>query len=263
MKTVAISFVFLFLATALNAQVTLEKKYDYSTSVVELETLGYKYFLMDVPKSQCRIYNLDHSLFKTINCPVPNNFYLADVKYISEKLFDSDDGLELVYTYYKYVSTSNSYYYEYDSKVINEDGSALTTIDGARYIYVNKTGNDTYKMFAYCFDYSVFPEKVWTNIYNLPGTSVLSMLNKVPEFNLDIFPNPASEKVNIFYTLPENEDEGILHIIDNSGRLINQFTVDNHTNYLSLDVQPYQDGIYHYFIECNGSRTPTKKIVIQ
>jgi hypothetical protein len=58
-----------------NAQVTLEKKYDYSTSVVEFETLGYKYYLMDVPNGQCRIYNMDHSLFKTINCNVPAVFF--------------------------------------------------------------------------------------------------------------------------------------------------------------------------------------------
>jgi hypothetical protein len=76
--------------------VTLEKKYDYSTAFVKLETQGYKYYLMDMPNAQCRIYNLGHSLYKTINCSVPNNCYLADIKYISEKVFDSDAGLELL-----------------------------------------------------------------------------------------------------------------------------------------------------------------------
>jgi hypothetical protein len=74
MKTLTFSILFFLLAFALNAQVTLDKKYDYSTSVVKLETLGYKYYLMDVPLGQCRIYNTDHSLLKTINCNIPGGF---------------------------------------------------------------------------------------------------------------------------------------------------------------------------------------------
>jgi hypothetical protein len=141
-------------------QITLQKTYNYSTAVVKLETLGYKYYLMDVLASQVRIYNMDHSIFKTINCSVPNGYYLADIKYVSENLFNSDSQIELAYTYYKYVPTSTSYYYIYGAKVINESGSNLLSIDGAQYIYVNKTGETEYKLFAYCYDYSVSPEKV-------------------------------------------------------------------------------------------------------
>ncbi len=263
MKSLIIISVFIALAFISNAQVTLDKKYDYSTSVVKLETQGYKYFLMDIPNSQCRIYNMDHSLYKTINCNVPGNCYLADIKYISEKLFDNDAGRELLYTYYQYFTTSTSYYYEYDSKIINEDGSVITSIDGARYNYVNQTGINTNKLFSYCYDYSVYPEKVWTNIYSLPGTAVYSFINKEKSVNLNIFPNPTSEKVNVYYSLPNNMDEGILKIVDNNGKLVDQFTVDNHTSFLTLEVNSYRNGIYHYFIEYNGTRTRSKKLVIQ
>ncbi len=59
----------LLVLTILNVhgQVALKKTYNYSTSVVKLETLGYKYYLMDVPNSQVKIYNMDHSIYKTIN----------------------------------------------------------------------------------------------------------------------------------------------------------------------------------------------------
>jgi len=263
MKTFILTAFSIALALAVSAQVTLEKKYDYSTSIVKLETQGYKYYLMDVPKAQCRIYNPDHSLYKTINCTVPNNCYLADVKYISEKLFDSDAGLELLYTYYRYYTTSNSYYYDYDSKIINEDGSTILSIDGARYNYVNQTDANTYKLFSYCYDYSVYPEVVWTNIYSLPGTSVYSLINEEKPVDIDLFPNPAIDKVNVYYSLPQNVDEGVLHIVDNNGKLIDRYTVDNHTAFLTLDVTPFQDGIYHYFIEYNGTRTASKKLVVR
>lgn len=260
-KLISTSF-FLALFIALTAQVTLDKRYEYSTSVVKLETLGYKYYLMDVPGSQCRIYNLDHSLFKTINCSVPANFYLADIKYVSENLFDNDAGIELAYIYYKYNTTQA--YYEYDSKVINEDGTALVTIDGAQYIYVNKTEENTYKLFAYCFNYSVFPEKVWTNIYNLPGTPVVAILeNDALETWINAYPNPASQMVKVAYSLPDNVTSGNLLLFDNSGRAVNQFIVDNHTDHLELNISEYKSGVYHYFIEYGNTKTASKKLVIR
>ena len=149
-----------------------------------------KYYLMDVPNGQCRIYNTDHSLFKTINCNVPGGFYLSDIKFLSEKLFDNDAGIELLCTFYKYNSSLN--FYEYDSKIINDDGSQIQFIDGGLYNYINKTEENTYKLFSYCFDYSVFPEKVWTNIYNLPGTVVSAYYldEKSPEILIILLPEP-------------------------------------------------------------------------
>ena len=263
-KIISTSFLLLFFI-ALNAQVTLDKRYEYSTSIVKLETLGYKYYLMDVPNSQCRIYNLDHSIYKTISCKTPTStHYLADIKFISESLFDSDAELELVYTYYKYYDTSQPYY-EYGSKIINENGVVIQTIEGAQYIYVNKTEENTFKLFAYCLDYSVFPEKIWTNIYNLPGTPVISayLQKNNADILLNAFPNPATQTVKVAYSLPENVGNGSLHLIDNNGREVSQFVIDNHTDFLSLDVSQYSGGIYHYFIEYENTKTPSKKLVIR
>ena len=265
MKTLTVTGIFLMLFEMLNAQVSLDHTYNYSTTVIKFETLGYKYFLMDVPNSQCRIYNLDHSFYKTINCSVPNGFFLADVKYISENLFDSDSGLELVYTYYKYVPTQDSYYYEYDSKIINEDGSQIQEIDGGRFIYILQTEESIYKLFAYCYDYSVFPEKVWTQIYSLPESAVFSAFldeNK-PEILMDAFPNPATQSLKVAYTLPENVSQGTLHLVNNSGRQVDQFIIDNHIDHLTIDVTAFQSGVYHYFIEYGNTRTPSKKLVVK
>lgn len=264
-KKIFTTSLFSLLITFLSAQVSLNKTYNYSTSVVKLETLGYKYFLMDVPNAQCRIYNLDHSLFKTINCSVPSGYYLADLKYISQNLFDADSGIELVFTSYKYVPTTTSYYYIYNSKIINEDGTQIQNIDGARYIYVNQTEANIYKLFAYCYDYSVFPETVWTNIYNLPGVPVISSMlwDDEPKVKLDAYPNPAIKTVTLAYRLPEKVSEGVLYLYDNSGRQVNQFVVDQHSDHLSLDVSQYQSGVYHYFIEYENTKTPSGKLVIQ
>lgn len=247
------------------AQITLQKTYNYSTSVVKLESLGYKYFLMDVPNSQVRIYNMDHSIYKTVNCNVPNGYFLADVKYVSQNLFNADPQIEFVYTYYKYVSTATSYYYIYGSKIISENGTNLQTIDGARYIYVNKTGDAEYKLFAYCFDYSVFPETVWTNIYNLSGSlvSAPNISSQQTDSFLNAWPNPASDMIQIAYELPDNIKNANLHLTDANGRSVKTYQIDNHTDNLVLKVNDLSLGTYLYFIEYNHIRTESKKIIIR
>ena len=138
-------------------------------------------------------------------------------------------------------------------------------IDGSLYNYVNKTGENTYKLFSYCYDYSVTPEKVWTNIYSLPGSPVVSALMnpKNPEITLNAFPNPATNALKVAYSLPENVTQATLHLIDISGKQVEQFMVDNHTDHLMLDVSRYQSGVYHYFIEYGHSRTESKKLIVK
>jgi hypothetical protein len=259
MKKLIITTSLILFAAMVFGQLTLNHKYDYSATIVKLETQGYKYYLMDVANSQCRIYNLDHSLSKTINCTVPNGYYLADIKYVSENLFDSDSEIEIVYTYYKYVQTTDSYYYIYGSRIVNDNGSIIQTIDGARYIYVNKTGDAEYKLFAYCFDYSVYPEKVWTNIYNLPGI----LYSSIGITNDQSYPNPATDVVKVEYSLPENFSNGNLFLIDNNGKTVNDFMIDRHSTHLDLDVSGLAKGVYYYFIKYGNSRSESKKIVIQ
>lgn len=246
-------------------QVTLQKTYNYSTTVIKLETLGYKYYLMDVQNNQVKVYNMDHTIFKTFNCTVPNGYYLSDVKYVSQNLFNTDPQIELAYTYYQYVATSSSYYYNYGSKIISENGSILQSIDGAQYLYVNKTGDSEYKLFAYCFDYSLYPEKVWTNIYSLGGslTSALDISAKQTDSFLNAYPNPASEIVKIAYELPENVKNAYLYLIDSNGRSVKNYQIDSHIDNLALDVNDLSAGVYQYYIEYNNIRTEAKKIIIQ
>ena len=265
-KYVSAISMFVCMAFALNAQISLQKTYNYSTGVVKLETLGYKYFLMDVPASQCRIYNMDHSLFKTINCAVPANNYLADIKYVSQNLFDSDADIELVYTYYEFIQpTTDTYYYQYKSRVINENGSNILDINGARFIYVYETGENENKLFAFCYDYSIWPEKIWTSIYNLPGiyVSAEKIAYEQPGLKLSAFPNPANDLINLVYELPENIRIARLNLLDSNGRTVRNFTIDDHTDHLELNVNELAPGVYYYNIEYNNLRSSTRKIVIQ
>lgn len=250
--------------SVLLAQVSLEKTYNYSTSVVHLESRGYMYYLMDVPNSECRIYNPDHSLYKTIHCPVPERAYLADLKFISEKLFDEDDGIELAYTWYMYVPVQSSYYYDYGSKIINDDGSVVATIDGAQYLYINPVSDNEVKLFAYCYDYSVFPEKVWTNIYNLPGSQTSEVAAIVqPDPFLRVYPNPAETELTIDYLLPADANQARIFITNIEGSILETFTAMGPSGRVVKNISSYQPGIYLYYLESNNQRIGAGRLVVK
>lgn len=263
MKRTIIVLIAIFWFSATMAQITLEHTYNYSATVVNLETPSYKYYLMDVPREECRIYNMDHSLYKTISCPTPANCFLFDIKFLSEQTFDNDAGIELLYSYYQYNSGSD--YYDYDSRIINEDGSEVVFIDGGLYNYINKTSDDVYKLFSYCYNFSSFPEVIWTNIYSLPGIPVVNatLLKNESDWSLNAFPNPAFENVKLAYLLPENVFSATLHLIDNLGRPVDEFIVDTYSDHLDLDVSSFSGGVYYYFIESEGKRSATQKLIVQ
>jgi len=263
MKNTISLMITLFWFSTTMAQVSLEHTYNYSATVVKFETLGYKYYLMDVPRAECRIYNMDHSLYKTISCTTPSGCYLFDIKFLSEKTFDNDAGIELLYSYYKYYSGSD--YYDYDSRIINEDGSEIMFIDGALYNYINKTDDDTYKLFSYCYNFSSFPEVIWTNIYSLPGAPVVSasVIESETDWSLKAFPNPTFETVKVAYSLPHNVFSATLHLIDNAGHPVDQFIVDTYSDHLDLNVTNLSSGVYFYFIEAQGKRSDSQKLIVQ
>jgi len=179
-----------------SGQLNLEKVYDYSLTSTKINQTDYKYYLMDVPGSQCRIYNTDHSLWKTIPVSLPVNYYLSDIKFVSQNLFNNDPLVELWYSAYEWVSsgTSNGYY-RYISKVISETGTVLASITGGAYAYIEEAGPETYKLVVYAFDNSVTPYKVKTYLFALPNpSSAVNFLSSLPG---EPFPNPAGEILHV------------------------------------------------------------------
>ena len=127
MKKSILLLVFLVTMMTSNAQISLEKTYNASTGITQLAISGYKYFLMDVVNNQCRVYNMDHSLWKTINLSVPSGMYLYDIKFVSETLFNSDSKVELAYIYYYYDATLLFYTYftKVDTDSVEEYGQPM------------------------------------------------------------------------------------------------------------------------------------------
>ena len=121
----------------MKAQITLEHSYNYAVSVVNLSVSGYKYSALDATTQEVKLFNLNHSLWKTITLNIPSGYTLQSTNFISEKLFNLDNNVELLYTYYQ-TSPSTSYV----SKIISETGAVLLTMPNVYNNFVSSTGTN-------------------------------------------------------------------------------------------------------------------------
>lgn len=243
-------------------QINLESTYNYSGSYTSLFSSGDKFFIMDVASRQCRIYNPDHSIWKTINLNVPSGNYLYDIKHVSENLFTTDNTLCLAYVYYYYDEVNQ--FYTFNARIIKENGTELLFIPGCQYLNVVNTSTSGTKLVAYSYDYSQAIYTITTRVYSLPGTVTsaaegetgLSVLS-----NLPAFPNPASIQVSIPYTLPAGSPPATFRLVNQSGQVVKEAAILPENDKFLLNVQGMKAGIYLYHIEA-ASGSHTGKIVI-
>ena len=262
-KTVTAIVVFLMMSNFSFAQINLETSYDYSATYTNLANSGYKIYVMDVGNNQCRIYNTDHSLWKTINLNIPANNYLYDIKYVSEGLFTNDNTLSLAYIYYYYDDVNQ--YYTYTAKVITESGTELLTIPGCQYLYAINIPDEGTKMVTYSYDYSIVFYTVETNFYDLPGELVSGTEGLMTQ-ELGIknaFPNPATDFSIIPYELPDGTAEGEIQILDMQGKIVQTFKVDNQFDHLRISTGQFPRGTYLYRLVAGNFSSKANKLLVK
>jgi hypothetical protein len=260
MKKLLLLLVLFALMGTSRAQITPEHNYTASTGLTELAISGYKYFLMDVTNSQCRLYNMDHSLWKTINLPVPTGMYLYDIKYVSETLFNADSKVELAYIYYYYDATL--LYYTYYTKVINQDGVELLSIPGCAYLEVYSPGSYGTKMLAWVYDYSIVNYTVNTMVYSLPGNlpTGANQLTVDPKMSKP-FPNPAGSEVTIPYELPDGVNTAEIQLMNGSGQVIHHYTVDRTFHELLIRTTGMPKGVFLYQLKTDQGIISSGKFI--
>jgi len=75
------------------------------------------------------------------------------------------------------------------------------------------------------------------------------------------FPNPATNKVYIPYSLPE-ESGGIMNIYDVNGKTLGSFILRQGENILEINTGELPSGVYAYGITIDGVQADTKRMVI-
>ena len=251
---------FMMTGMMLTAQPVLENTYTVSANICHLESAGEVYYTMDVVNEECRIYNPDHTLYKTIPLPAPEGYYLYNVQFVSEKLFNDDNLVELVYTYSMYVQTTDSYFYTYETRLINENGSVLLSIPGAGYTSVVETESEGNKFLVYIYDYSVIPYRTQTQVYALPEAATKSEEIHSSSYSLgDPFPNPAGQVVHLPVRLPPDVSSGSLELYDIRGNKVLSYPVSGSTRNVVLPSQLLEPGTYMYHVESEGEYVQIRK----
>ena len=261
MKKAILIFILLLTAWAGHTQITFENNYPGSTTLTRLSLSGDKYFMMDWTNNKCKIYNTDHTLWKTIDLPVPSGWYLYDIRYVSETLFNLDSKVELVYTYYNYNTTQQ--YYTYATKVINEEGSVLLTVQGGGFSEVISTVAGNLKFLVYVYDYSVSPYTVNTQVFSIPGQLVSDGPPLSNPVNQEAFPNPTRSVVNIPYPTREGAPKAMITLSDMTGKAVRTRQADLSGSLLRIDASGLPRGLYHYQIQSNGQILTNGKIIFE
>ena len=255
---------FLLGSMMLLAQPVFEHTYSHSATMCQLENLGEIYYEMDVINKQCNIYDMNHSLLKSIPLPVAAGYYLADIQYVSENLFNSDMLVELVYIYSMYVPTETSYYYTFESKLINENGTVLLTLPGVGFTQVVETSGQHLKFMAYEYNYSVIPYRTNTHVYSLPDQSTKSASQIIDPVGLgNAYPNPAGQQVHIPFTMPEGVSSGMLVISDLNGKQVLNYPLTPSSDHVLIPTRTFTPGTYIYYLDTDLGRSEGKKIVIR
>jgi len=264
MKRIAlIILVFVFFAFRSLAQISYENTYTgVSAAYIHLPVAGYKYYVMDVANKQCRLYNNDHSIWKTVNLSIPANYYLCDIQFVTENLFNTDNLIEMLYVACNYNTTLK--YYTYDTRIVNENGTIILSMPYAGYSYIYPAENGS-KLLMWIYDFSVFPEKVNTMVFSIPGklntltTTASDGLKSAPR---NAYPNPAIDEVTLPYSLPSNVYQAELKLYTMSGTLVKSFTVDHTFNSILVKTSELPAGIYVYRIESNTYKSESYKLIV-
>jgi len=261
------------------AQITHDHTYSKQISLAKLHVSGYKYIETDLAAKQIKIYNLNHSLWKTITIPVqPYGF--AMVYYVTEQLFDTDNQIEFaVVSQTTTGGPTSPLGTSARLNIYNEDTSLVFTRDSAIFMSVGADifsngvpvfydGSNTKMRLTITHMPGVFSKH---EVYTLPGsipcsdcnngvtTGKAGIIKTNPEASF--FPNPVSDQLRLRYKLPEGAKKAEIRIHDSQGRLVESMEVTNSFDHV-LVPSSYSNGLYFYSLIVNGETIKTEKIIV-
>lgn len=232
---------------------TLENAYQSEVARIKLENSGEKYYTSNRQlTNQAKIYNSNHTLWKTINLPIPSdsdiNNFLFTVNHISETKIDPDKLLEVTYIYYPIVILS---FQTYDCRVINENGEILITANGIDRLLLNELSDLKNKLMGYT--YNPFNNSYSSKVYSLENLKTYDFNEKQ---KVIIAPNPAKSFLNInSLSSPIKE----VTIYNMSGALVKRETAQNSTK---INIEKLPIGIYIVNLTDFNNQKSTHKITV-
>ncbi len=129
---------------------------------VLLEKSGEKYILLDIANGVAKIYNSNHSLWKTVSTPFPALTYNSDISFVSENQINTDSDLEIGYIYFNNVNK------QYEGRIVNEKNEILMTFPNASILSISQIDGFPNKLLVYLIDSNNYN----TDVYGLPSLTL-------------------------------------------------------------------------------------------
>lgn len=283
-KTIIIIIATILFALTSKSQILLENNYSTppfsiqcGLTLIKLDLSGEKYFFFDIQNKIIKLYNLNHSLFKTINIPnLPtyrssNTSSLVSVAYLSENLFNSNSSIE-------YVAFDGHYFvfnsaFDYGSmRVYDETGAIIFNGDSlmpclkSDATYNGYEGNGDFifntpagtKMILFSYKNNTPSQRV----YSLPGQLVSSIQKNNESYNNALpFPNPTNNSITLPYKLESGKD-GKLVINDINGKILFEYKIDTTFDNVLIDTNTMTAGNYFYSIYTSDKKISTGKFIV-
>ncbi len=275
----------LLLAASLsaNAQITLEHYYPTGNilkgylKLVQLSAAGYKYVLNDT--NTITLYNLNHTVYLTINIPPRNppassSFYgFPQILYVSDELFNTNPADIEYFIYYEDASGNN------DCRIYDQVGSILFSKDS---VVIDNYDFHGYVDITNFISYSpsgvkmIIPQQYGSGatVYSLPGTlpcndctggtvTALRTVNgNTPNVGISNYPNPANNQTTVQYNLPEGITTAELVFYNIQGVEVKRFKVTNAFTDILISTADLEAGTYYYQIQAANSYSAGKKMIV-
>jgi hypothetical protein len=241
----------LFFSQTVNAQINLEHTYDGDVGYGNFyyPVISY-YTYTNLATNQVRLYNEDHSLYKSITITPPAGYNCGSVSCFSKNIATTDNKVTFFVSFRNpsVISTDPNKYsvlrlYNEDGTMIKDFGYAYFFFPSIHVVSSNKCRLTIHRQF------STTPTTYETDIYSLPGTAPVGVSNpKSSEFQPP-YPNPANNIINLPYQLTQGETS-VMRIFNLNGQLIETKQIDSAFDKILLNVSGYTKGMYLY--EVNG-----------
>lgn len=234
-------------------------------SMTHLSNSGDKYYRLDNASSTLIIYNLNFSIFKTIN--IPSGIAFPKIYAVSEDLFDTNN------TTVEFLTvdlTSSGGYVKPKVSILDELGNIIFQRDSCM---INSTGftiNDWHNNNAFIVKVATGVKMILTKVYASPSTTCDQFVYSLPgqlacqecvggittliqnpisisptnETTLKIFPNPSDETTNIEYSLPQGQTNAELIVYSTDGKEVKRVQIDNFMNKIVLKNSEFAHGNY-------------------
>lgn len=253
--------------------------------LTKFTSLGYKYVLLDGPSKTIKIFNLNNSLFSSIQIPSialssnPN----IEVNYVSDNLFDLDNNIE--YVLYTYTSSVNPF--PPKTYIFKDNGTQIFYKDSSSRVSNSSTnGNNVFSNYDNVFfdglstklkvikvTGSQFSQINRYEIYNLPGVipciqcSATGTTIGRPEYQGNnnseplFYPNPVNDQIKLKYDLPKNYKSAEIRVQDMQGKLLETYKVTSDFDFIYVPSN-YTNGLYLYSLVVDGAVIKTEKIIL-